>query len=59
MKLTCVRKFGSPNCLLASVQLGSDSFNIITASNTSLTLCGGFEKDFTSARSFLLSAFKA
>lgn len=57
--LTCNRKFGSPSCLLASVQLGSDSLNIITASITNLTLSGGFEKDFTSAISFLLSEFKA
>lgn len=57
--LTCVKKFGSPNCLFASVQLGSDCFNIITASNTNFTLSGGFENDFTSERSFLLSAFKA
>lgn len=56
MIITWCRKLGLSSCLLASAQLGSASFNVITAPKTNFTPSGGTEKHLISERSFLLRA---
>ena len=49
----------SPNCLLASAQVGSPPLSIITASMTFSTKAGGLAYDLISVMSFLFSDSKA
>jgi hypothetical protein len=52
-------KLTSPNCRLDSAHVGSEAFNIITASITISTLAGGLVNDLISVKSFLFKASKA
>lgn len=58
-KRTCCKKVTSLSCRLDSSQLGSEFFNIITASSTISTLAGGLVNDLISVRSFLFNASRA